>query len=210
METSLFEDIRRRLTLEETVSSKEYLFFLAVAQIPQLKYLQNVVGDCFADRSLLECPQSLQTASKEGYEQALAQFEEFKNKTTEVLQEQLEKDYDNKLFRYKKDQDSLKFQEELFANTSKDIEKFVEYTDFYTKTKEFLADVDKNLEQQREEMKEPVKETVEEYRARITEAYEKGLEEYAKKLEEEKDYTIDGINKFVNKFMEVLDACEEN
>ena len=209
MDTSLFEDIRRRLTLEENVSSKEYLFFMAVAQIPQLAYLQNVVGNCLEDRSLLQCKQSMKTASPEGYEEALKQFEEFKQKPEDVLIQQLEKDYENKMFTYNHNKESIKYQERLFKDTGTNIEKFVDYKDFYEKTTSFLKDVKKNLSAQKKEITKPVKETLEEYKARITKAYEKGLEEYKKKLDEEKDYTIEGINNFVAKFMEVLDACEE-
>ena len=99
-DTNLFEEIRRKLTLEEEVTPKEYMYFLAVAQVPQLKFLQTVKGDCLTDRTLLKCTSSMQTASQEGYNQAIKQFEEFKAKTDEVLNEQIEKDYDNKMFNY--------------------------------------------------------------------------------------------------------------
>ena len=207
---SLFSDIRNRLGVEGEVSSKEYLYFLAVAYIPQLKYLQEVKGDCLADRKLLECKKSMQTASLEGYEQALEQFEQFKLKDEATLQEQIEKDYDNKMFSYNRDKASIEYQTRLFNDTRKNLENFKDYPDFYEQITKFLDEVDANIKKQKKGLKKPKKETTQEYKDRIVKAYEVGLEEYKKKLEEEKDYTIAGLNNFVKKFVEVLDACEES
>ena len=205
---SLFEEIRRKLTLEEEVSPKEYLYFLAVAQIPQLKYLQETKGNCLEDRKLMECTQSLRTASPEGYEDALKLFEAFKAKDSATLEEQRDKDYENKLFAYERDVKSVKYQEKLFNATRENIKKFDKFEKFQADVNKFLDDVQASLDKQKESLKKPKKETLEEYKERVTKSYEEALSQYKAKLEEEKDMTIEGINKFVNEFMGVLDGCK--
>ncbi|MBP3707126.1 MAG: hypothetical protein J6J36_00755 [Clostridia bacterium] len=206
---NLFEELKRKINFGEKVSAKEYLYLLAVSQLPQMSHLQTAEGDVFTDETLWECKRSQKTASEEGYKQALEQFEEFKNKDVELLTEQAAKDYENKKLNYDRKLEEIKYQKELIAETRAVLGKFENYPDFVKMVTEILEKIEEKIVAAEEMLQEPIKETVTEYKERVTKAYETGLKEYKEVLEKEKDYTIEGINQFVKEFMGVLNAVGE-
>lgn len=206
----MVEEIKRKLNFNENVSVKEYLYLLAVSNLPEMSYLKNVEGNVFENPSLLECKASLKTASTEGYEEALKQLEVFKEKDLETLAQQAQEHYENKVLSYKKNKELLEYQLNLVGNARKALEAFVEFPAFKENNEKLFDEILNKLEEEGKKIEEPVLETPEEYRERVINSYEIGLKEYKEILDREEAYTIEGINQFVVKFMGVLNGIEEN
>lgn len=206
---SLFENIKRRLTSYEKVSPREYLFYIGVANIPKLKFLQTETKNVLENPDLIECKKAVRQFNLEGLEQITNAYEEFKNKTNEVLQEQADKDYENKKFSYDGNVSIINKQRELLQGALAMIDTVSKY--------EELADLGENLKknlnilsEQEKNLKEPKVETVEEYKTRVSGLYEDAIKQYNEGLSKEKDYTLEALTKYAKDFVKGLGNEENN
>lgn len=206
---SLFENIKRRLGAYEKVSPKEYLYYIGVARLPKLSYLQNVEGNVLENIKLVECKKVVKTVSEENLKQVTDAYEEFKNKDEKVLQEQADKDYENRKFRYDNNMMLIERQEELLKGALSGLDAIAKYQE--------LADVKENLEknlnllaEQKKNLEVPKVETVAEYKERVGGLYEKAIKEIQDKINEEKDYTLEKITEYAEDFVKGLENVGEN
>lgn len=206
---SLFENIKRRLGACEKVSPKEYLYYIGVARLPKLGFLQNLEGNVLENPDLIECKKVVKTASEENLKQVAEAYEEFKNKDIKVLQEQADKDYENRKFRYDNNMMLVERQEKLLNGALESIDAIAKYKE--------LADVKENLEknlgvlaEQKKTLEAPKTETVEEYKERVGGLYEKVLKEIQDKLDEEKDYTLEKLTEYAKDFVKGLENVGES
>lgn len=206
---SLFENIKRRLTTYEKVSPREYLFYIGVANIPKLSFLKDETRNVLENPELIECKKVTKQYNEEGLKQIADAYEEFKNKTTEMLKEQADKDYENKKFSYDGNVVIINKQRELLEGTLARIDTVSKY--------EELAELGENLKKnldilskQEESLKEPTIETVEEYKARVSGLYEDAIKQYSEGLEKEKDYTLEALTEYAKDFVKGLGNEENN
>ena len=203
-------EISNKINFGEKVKTKEYLYMLGVQIMAEFAYLKRVVGDVFAKPELLECKVSNRQTSEEGLKNAEAKYEAFKQKTEDELKELVEKDYESKMRQYEEAKKEIAYFEDLTARAHKQLDKFENFPVFKEKATEVIEKLEKQIIEAKEKVVEPVKQTIQDYREEKIIAYEDGLQEYKKLMEEEAKLDIQGINEEIKSFMEVLNGIEEN